>query len=108
MTKNPKQIKQLYVKCDNPECDWIGNNILLKDLYAGYPCPLCKNIIINEQDMKVVRYTKVLVKVDNIIRKLTFWRKPVETDVRVNTERVNGHTQTEIIVGNETNESYKA
>lgn len=84
---NPKQIKSLFILCD--ECGWKDNNADIHGLYAGLKCPECNAIVITEQDMVAINNTKKLIKLDNLWRKLTFWkRERQETQVHITTDRM--------------------
>ena len=86
--KKQQQIQNLTIRCDKEGCGWSKEIDDINELYEGYPCPICNSVVITENDMKHIKITKRLIKLDNIVRKLCFWRKPKERSaIHIETNR---------------------
>jgi len=90
-----EQIRRFDVKCDNPECGWGKAITDINELQIGYACPVCGNVVINEEDMKSIRIIKRLLKIDRFLSRIMFWRKP-KTILTAKTDRqmTDGELQT--------------
>lgn len=57
------------LKCDNPECTYINNNIAVEDYYkwVNKKCPICGDILLTEEDFGSVN---MLIGFSEIVNKI--------------------------------------